>query len=56
MSKGQRLLGGAVARGEQLLVEVEEDDRVGAAHAVQNGLGADEDRTTVEDCIVACRR
>ena len=38
----ERLLGGAVARGEQLLVEVEEGDDVGPVDALQHGLGADD--------------
>jgi hypothetical protein len=36
-----RLLGGTVARGEQLEVDVEEGDDVGALDAVQHGFGAD---------------
>jgi hypothetical protein len=40
---GQGGLGGAVAGGEQLLVEVEEGHRAGAGHPVEHGLGPDED-------------
>ena len=42
--QGQGLLGGPVARREQLLVEVEEGHDVGARHPVQHRLGADVDR------------
>ena len=38
-----RLLGGPVARRQQLGVDVEEGDDVGASDAVQHGLGADVD-------------
>ena len=38
----QGLLGGPVAGGEQLLVEVEERHDVGVSDPVQHGLGADE--------------
>ena len=41
--QGQRLLGGAVAGRQQLLVEVEERHHVGRRHLVQDGLGADVD-------------
>ena len=39
--QGERLLRGAVSGREQLLVEVEERDRIGLGHPVQHGLGAD---------------
>ena len=38
-----RLLGGPVARRQQLGVDVEEGDDVGPRHPVQHGLGADVD-------------
>ena len=40
----QRLLGRRQPRGEQVEVDVEEGHRGGAAHPVQDRLGADEDR------------
>ena len=42
--EGERLLGGPVARGQQLLVEVEEGHDVGRRHLVEHSLGADVDR------------
>jgi hypothetical protein len=38
--QGQRLLGRPVARRQQFLIEVQEHHQVGAAGAVQHGLGA----------------
>lgn len=44
--EGEGFLGGAVARCEQLLIEVEEDHRVGPVDAVQRGFGSDDDART----------
>ena len=54
--QGQRLLGGPVARRQQLLVEVEERDHVGRVDLVQHRLGADVDPGVVEPEVAACRR
>ena len=54
--QGQRLLGGPVARRQQLLVEVEERDHVGRVELVQHRLGADVERGRRASSTSRCRR